>query len=477
MMIAYKLHRTRFQGRVQQPKRRVSLASSCGSARDEYEENPSVVMLSTPTTTTQGLDEERIQPHRRPLTTFNVNGQDIENSNAKEFAAIISPSELKFFDNEDQTQTNLSTVSPLDSCLGVSRSSDSFIDTTYKTPSRRGIFLDAYDQDEKSDEEDKFKFIFPPKKCSLPTDLVPCEEDTKSIESSTTSSKPTSYSPYDEIESTAFNPCGLVHEEEHEAVYALVQMMRSDDKENLLSLKKSSSSGSKRKSTKMKTTSSKKRRTVSPSMCMMTGGLVKHEGSEAVVVDDQVPIQKSTFSINHTMAVRDETSSYGDGGVVGMRLATPEDSDALNSLHCFVRAECLEICTVVVQKSKKASSTESDEGSASTCSSPFARVGFRCISCGQQEQPGATMSAFFPKSLEDIYRGVCTWQRLHFKSCSHIPDDMKIKYQNLKELDRTRGRKAHWIKSAYQIGLRNVDDQRNGIVWTPNTDIGEIAYI
>eukprot|EP00536_Pseudo-nitzschia_multiseries_P003868 jgi/Psemu1/284704/fgenesh1_pg.61_\ len=75
------------------------------------------------------------------------------------------------------------------------------------------------------------------------------------------------------------------------------------------------------------------------------------------------------------------------------------------------------------------------------------------------------MSTFFPKSLEDIYRGVCTWQRIHFKTCRHIPKAYKDLYWQLKDSDRTRGKKVHWIKSAYDMGFRNVDEHRNGVLW------------
>ena len=43
-------------------------------------------------------------------------------------------------------------------------------------------------------------------------------------------------------------------------------------------------------------------------------------------------------------------------------------------------------------------------------------------------------------------------------------------------MDLTRGRKFHWIKSAYDLGLRNVDSERNGITYQPGSpyDINEV---
>ena len=75
------------------------------------------------------------------------------------------------------------------------------------------------------------------------------------------------------------------------------------------------------------------------------------------------------------------------------------------------------------------------------------------------------MSIFYPKSLQDIYRSVCTWQRIHFKACKHVPQEHVERYDYLKEMDRTRGKKHHWVNSAYKLGLRNLDENRGGIVW------------
>jgi hypothetical protein len=148
----------------------------------------------------------------------------------------------------------------------------------------------------------------------------------------------------------------------------------------------------------------------------------------------------------------------------GMRLAVDTDSKKVNSLHKFVRAELLE-CFVL-------------QGSY--------RVGLRCVHCagwlGKQvdstsnsnsnsnnSHSNSSMSTFFPKSLQDLYRSVCTWQRIHFKTCPHMPEHVKEKYWRLKDADRTRGKKSHWITSAYGMGFRNVDDNRSGIMYCPTT--------
>ncbi len=184
-------------------------------------------------------------------------------------------------------------------------------------------------------------------------------------------------------------------------------------------------------------------------------------------------------------------------------LATPSDKGQLNSLHCFVRSECLEIFTVpgVVNNISKVGSTRRDASSSrSTMSSSRnsvhsngkdissstrlfpGRVGLQCSFCAHVPHAAQhTMASFHPKRLDDLYRSgklinllhptwmnlcliflithlfsVCTWQRVHFKECAFVPPQMRKKYQYLKEADKTRGKTKYWVRSAQQIGLMNV---------------------
>lgn len=144
----------------------------------------------------------------------------------------------------------------------------------------------------------------------------------------------------------------------------------------------------------------------------------------------------------------------------GMRLAMPNDRQELNTLHCFVRAELLEVFVLDIEHLQSERAT------------PAAghRVGIRCVHCGKlpkSERAGTSMSTFFPKSLQDIYRGVCTWQRIHFKACRHMPEEFKGMYWKFKDTDRSRGKKKHWVKSAYAMGFRNVDNDRSGVIYDP----------
>jgi hypothetical protein len=164
-----------------------------------------------------------------------------------------------------------------------------------------------------------------------------------------------------------------------------------------------------------------------------------------------------------------------------MRLSHPKDDSNLNALHCFVRSTLLEVY-VIQCKRAKSTSGENDNKKASD-EEPQNVVGIRCTQCGflprEDRGKGQTMSSFFPKSVGEIYRGVCTWQRIHFPVCEHMPEDYRTEYKIRKERDLTRGRKYHWIKSALDMGLRNIDSKRNGMTYEPDLpyDLDEVLRL
>jgi hypothetical protein len=169
----------------------------------------------------------------------------------------------------------------------------------------------------------------------------------------------------------------------------------------------------------------------------------------------------------------------------GMRLALPEDAHELNSLHCFVRAELLELFALpedgVSTNQVRGSQSRSSRRTSTTITSSgrsyaSGRVGLRCVYCAhlpRRARAGSTMSSFYPKSLSDLYRSVCTWQRIHFKSCRHIPPQVREGYWQLKESDRTRGKTRYWVNSAQRIGLVDIGSERGGICFatSPTTTV------
>ena len=118
-------------------------------------------------------------------------------------------------------------------------------------------------------------------------------------------------------------------------------------------------------------------------------------------------------------------------------LATQQDVTRgnLNSLHQYVRSELLEICLA------------SEKESCGKQKMYAKRVGFQCVHCAKAADGDAlpASSRFFPKSLDQIYRSVCTWQRVHFPNCKHTPVAVKQYYTHLKMSDKTKGRTGEFF--------------------------------
>ena len=155
------------------------------------------------------------------------------------------------------------------------------------------------------------------------------------------------------------------------------------------------------------------------------------------------------------------------------RLALPNDEAKLNSLHCFLRSELLEI--FVVERSQNKSPTHSPGSSVG-------RVGLRCVFCAMARQRNqvsttddsvstplqnrcdeAPMAVFYPKSIAEIYRLVTSWQRCHLRKCRNLPPDVRSKWQLLRENDKSRGKTHYWITSAREIGLVDCQSRAGGI--------------
>jgi hypothetical protein len=86
----------------------------------------------------------------------------------------------------------------------------------------------------------------------------------------------------------------------------------------------------------------------------------------------------------------------------GMRLAVSNDKQHLNSLHCFVRSELLEVFVL--------DDIENDEEDAPSNNQYCNRVGLRCVQCGRKskkDRHGTSMSTFFPKSIEVRFVCLC----------------------------------------------------------------------
>ena len=193
------------------------------------------------------------------------------------------------------------------------------------------------------------------------------------------------------------------------------------------------------------------------------------------------------------------------------RLAIDDDVDEVNKLHQYVRKELLEIFVVpqisdsdseeesddddydedyrATKKSRKndppslpttrsAAAARREQHSSSTSSASSSamassitastnstqrhypgRVGFRCVHCADCRRKTASKAAFFPLRLTNIYREVCAWQRIHFKTCPMVPAGVRKRYDHYKQVDTSRGKVRYWETSAKKIGLQNNPDR------------------
>ncbi|KAG7368645.1 hypothetical protein IV203_031388 [Nitzschia inconspicua] len=148
------------------------------------------------------------------------------------------------------------------------------------------------------------------------------------------------------------------------------------------------------------------------------------------------------------------------------RLCLPYDGAKLNSLHCYLRSDLLEI--FVVQKSPHKSPTHSPHSS-------IGRVGLRCVHCAmnrrcRDDREEAPMAVFYPKSVAEIYRLVTSWQRCHLRKCRNLPPAVRGKWLELRESDKSRGKTHYWVTSAKEIGLRDCQGRAGGIRFAPDLD-------
>jgi hypothetical protein len=145
------------------------------------------------------------------------------------------------------------------------------------------------------------------------------------------------------------------------------------------------------------------------------------------------------------------------------RLALEDDDNKLNTLHCFIRSELLEIFVV---DQTICSSPPSAAGSGSA----LGRVGLRCVHCAQErrrlkvsDRNEAPMAVFYPKCVSEIYRLITSWQRCHLRKCRNLPPKVREQWDELRKEDRSRGKTAYWVTSATQLGLVDCQSKGRGV--------------
>lgn len=152
------------------------------------------------------------------------------------------------------------------------------------------------------------------------------------------------------------------------------------------------------------------------------------------------------------------------------RLCLPCDSSKLNTLHCFLRSELLEI--FVVEKSRNKSPAHSPGSSVG-------RVGLRCVHCAmarkqRDDRDEAPMAVFYPKSVAEIYRLVTSWQRCHLRKCRNLPPPVRSRWQALRDNDKSRGKTHYWVTSARHLGLADCNSRAGGVRFAPDFDASKL---
>jgi hypothetical protein len=181
-----------------------------------------------------------------------------------------------------------------------------------------------------------------------------------------------------------------------------------------------------------------------------------------------------------SLKVKDNSTNgrLNEAKVIPTRLALDEDKEKLNSMHCFLRAELLELFLIensphiLSENNNDSPDAEMDEEATTH---PPSRIGLRCVYCAEArkiygQDCEAPMACFCPKSIAELYRLVTSWQRVHLRKCRNLPKSVRETYMDLRQNDKSRGKTHYWVTSAKKIGLMDNPARAGGIIFSPNSD-------
>ena len=138
-------------------------------------------------------------------------------------------------------------------------------------------------------------------------------------------------------------------------------------------------------------------------------------------------------------------------------LATPQDKDNLNSIHCFVRKH-IEVFAAT------------KEETSVTCSGRktplvLGQVGLRCIHCkAVPPRLRAQRAVTYPSSISRVYNCVSDMKFGHFSKCNYLPVNVKKEFEALNQINgrKVRVKGSNYSKfyfdSAVKLGMQ---DERN----------------
>ena len=141
-------------------------------------------------------------------------------------------------------------------------------------------------------------------------------------------------------------------------------------------------------------------------------------------------------------------------------LSIASDLTFLDAVHIFLRSACIEVFAA----------TEDDITAQGRGSRPtkVGQVGLRCIHCKDiHRQDLAKQAVCFPSKCDTIFESVRNYRRLHLEVCPCIPDEMKVKYRYLIQIQDdislplkkpNRMIKAYYAEAASELGLVDTPD-------------------
>jgi hypothetical protein len=174
----------------------------------------------------------------------------------------------------------------------------------------------------------------------------------------------------------------------------------------------------------------------------------RHEDASDSFDEDNDADRQTATTRGRSLFSKKKTALWYDGCV---RLSKSDDEKFLPELECFARNVLVEVFSFGRQ--------DGLHGYTGRKEVSVGQVGIRCVfskMLPEEERPAGSLE--FPESLETISTKVGGMLRLHFSSCSAIPDSIREKFNSLKEgtLMQHEETNRYWVDSARDIGLRNV---------------------
>jgi hypothetical protein len=203
-------------------------------------------------------------------------------------------------------------------------------------------------------------------------------------------------------------------------------------------------------------TSKKQRKKASPkNLKKSLGGefgdfspITKSHQEAAYSDDEEYECGRKSAARSANVSSSKKAAEWYDGCV---RLTKSDDDKFLPELECFARTDLVEVFSWRPQ--------DGLQGYTGRKEVAVGQVGVRCIfskMLPEEQRPSGSLQ--FPESLDKLATKVGDMLRLHFPSCSAIPDNIRETLRSLKKGVFKDKEEAHqyWIDSARDIGLRDL---------------------